>query len=271
VITVKFRVLWLALALPASACLAQENATGILLLAHGGAQGWNEEVNALAAKVNQSVPVEVAFGMASKQTMQEGVDRLVKRGVRRIVAVPLFVSSHSSVITSTQYLLGKRADAPPELAMYARMPHDHGSHAAGTDASEMPAFDPLTPVTSPVPIQMASALDANPVVAGILISRAQAVSTDPTHETVIVVAHGPVSDEENAAWLRDMGKIAGRMRAAGRFARIEYLTVRDDAPDPVRSQATAELRAAVERAIQRDDEWFRVRGRSQKCFDRLSA
>ncbi|MGH9370119.1 MAG: hypothetical protein ACRD15_01160 [Vicinamibacterales bacterium] len=33
------------------------------------------------------------------------------------------------------------------------------------------------------------------------------------------------------------------------FARVDYLTVRDDAPEPVRSEATAELRSVVERAV----------------------
>ena len=37
------------------------------------------------------------------------------RGVTEIVAVPLFVSSQSSVITSTEYLLGLRVDAPNDL------------------------------------------------------------------------------------------------------------------------------------------------------------
>jgi hypothetical protein len=40
------------------------------------------------------------------------------------------------------------------------------------------------------------------------------------------------------------------MRARSRFHRIEYMTVRDDAPEPIRSQATAELRSRVERASQ---------------------
>ena len=148
--------------------------------------------------------------------MQKAIDRLVARHVREIVAVPMFVSSHSSVITATQYLLGLRATAPEELAMYT------GMHHGDDDAASTPV-DPATPIHSLVPIRMARALDADPIVADILLSRAQAISKDPEHETVVVVAHGPVSEEENTAWL-------------------------DDAPDPIRSQATAELRAAVERA-----------------------
>lgn len=37
------------------------------------------------------------------------------------------------------------------------------------------------------------------------------------------------------------------MRKTEAFASIDYLTVRDDAPKPVRKQAAAELRAAVEK------------------------
>jgi len=38
------------------------------------------------------------------------------------------------------------------------------------------------------------------------------------------------------------------MRSRSRYRRIEFLTVRDDAPVPVRQKATEELRATVSRA-----------------------
>lgn len=217
--------------------------TGILLLAHGGSKQWNDEVGKLAAQVNESAPVEVAFGMATRRSIQGAVDRLASRGVREIIAVPLFVSSHSSVITSTEYLLGARKEAPPELAVYAKMDHSHGEHHA-MDST----IDPATPVKSPVAIRLVTALDRHKIVSDILLSRALSISHDPEHEAVVIVAHGPVSDEENAQWLADMAALAGRMKKASHFRRIEYLTVRDDAPEPIRSQATAELRSVVERA-----------------------
>lgn len=220
--------------------------TGILLLAHGGRQNWNDEVNKLAAQVNGTVPVEVAFGMATRSNIQSAIDRLAARNVKEIVAVPLFVSSHSSVITSTEYLLGARAVAPPELAIYAKMDHSHGAHHASQP--NQPAVDPTAPVKSPVPIRMASALNRHPIVSEILLSRALSISREPDREVIIVVAHGPVSEQENAKWLADMAALVEPMKRANKFRRIEYLTVRDDAPEPIRSQATAELRSIVERA-----------------------
>ena len=220
--------------------------TGVLLLAHGGSEKWNDEVNKIAARVNESLPVEVAFGMAAKRNIQDAIDRLIARGVREITAVPLFISSHSSIITATEYLLGLRDTAPPELAIYARMSHSHGSHDAGRPSD--PSFDAATPVKSTVPIRMTPALDSHPTVAAILLSRALSISQQPAREAVILVAHGPVSDEENARWVAEMKSLAEQMKGRGKFKRIEYLTVRDDAPEPLRSQATAELRNVVERA-----------------------
>jgi hypothetical protein len=65
---------------------------------------------------------------------------------------------------------------------------------------------------------------------------------------VVVVAHGPTSDEENRQWLNDMAIVAGRLGEAMPFARVEYLTVRDDAPKPVRDAAARQLREVVSRA-----------------------
>lgn len=227
---------------------SEKQKIGILILAHGGKQNWNDEVMKIASTVDRKMPVEVAFGMASKRTIQDAVDKLAARNVERIIAVPLFVSSHSSVITSTEYLLGQRREAPPELAIFAKMDHSHGGSGAHNHHPMDTSFDPTTPVKSPVPIQMMSALNRHPLVADILLSRAAAISRLPKKEVVVIVAHGPVSDEENNRWLADIGSLVEAMRGKSKFKRIEYLTVRDDAPEPVRSRATAELRGVVEHA-----------------------
>ena len=100
-----------------------------------------------------------------------------------------------------------------------------------------------------VPITVAT---ARTVTAGcdILTSRAQDISERPDEEVVVLVAHGPSSDEYNAVWLDNMSVLAERMRQHTDFGRIEHLTVRDDAPDEVQDQATAELRAVVEGATE---------------------
>lgn len=229
-----------------AASAGEPRPAGILLLAHGGKPSWNDAVKKLAAEVDRVMPVEVAFGMATRSNIQEAIDRLTIRGVSEVIAVPLFVSSHSAVIRSTRYLLGLRAEAPPELVTFAAMDHrqgeNHTSHMSDT------TLDRTTPIQATVRIRMTSALDRHPIAADILLSRAQSISRDPVHEVVVVVAHGPVSEQDNEKWLADMRWLVKQMDDRSSFKRIECLTVRDDAPEPVRSQATAALRAVVESA-----------------------
>ena len=61
--------------------VAQDRSTGILLMAHGGSAGWNDQVRAVAAETDKQMPTEVAFGMADRSTLQQGVDALTKRGL----------------------------------------------------------------------------------------------------------------------------------------------------------------------------------------------
>jgi len=222
---------------------------GILLLAHGGSAEWNERVTALAARVDRAVPTEVAFGMATRATMQTGIDRLVARGVTEVVAVPLFISSWSSIITSSEYLLGQRPDAPAALEIFARMNHgpapaaatpaDHSDHDAPGAASG------TTPVVTPATVRMTAALNDHPIVADILTSRAKSISRSARDESVIIVAHGPNEEEDNARWLEDMRSLARRVGEHERFASIDVLTLRDDADETVRNAATAQLRQIV--------------------------
>lgn len=274
-----FRLRYLALSLLAVVLAAARPAAadpGILLLAHGGTEEWNQRVLELAKTVDASQPTEVAFGMASRATIQEAVDKLVARGATEIVAVPLFVSSWSSVITSTEYLLGLRDEAPPELAIFARMDHGAGhdskgsgasgsaghaahggapatmDHAADMAAAAAPAstavsVDGTKPVDLPVPVRMTPALNDHPVVAEILASRARSISRPGSDEALVIVAHGPTGEEDNRRWLADMESLAARLTATERFASLQYLTVRDDAPKEVRDAATEELRGIVGR------------------------
>jgi CbiX len=222
---------------------------GIILLAHGGSAEWNARVTELVAQVDRSRPTEVAFGMATRFTIQAAIDRLVARGVTEIAAVPLFVSSWSSVITSTEYLLGVRAEAPAALAVYAKMHHEQVVSGVLAGHEDHVAADGMSPVKSPVPIRMTPALNDHPIVAEILASRARSISRNAVEEAVIIVAHGPNEDEENSRWLADMASVAARIASSEKFAAVDYLTLRDDAPKPVKDHATADLRLVVTKRV----------------------
>jgi sirohydrochlorin ferrochelatase len=249
----RIAVVLLAASWPVSAFAQAAPKVGILLLAHGGQPQWNERVLEVATRVNDSKPTEVAFGMATRANIQAAIDKLAGRGVTEIIAVPLFVSSHSSVITSTEYLLGLRAEAPKDLAIFAKMNHaSHGATAApdhSAHAGHAPAADPASPVTTTVPIRMTPALNRHPLVGAIVVDRAKSISVAPEKEAVILVAHGPVPDEDNRRWLEDMAVLAQQIKGSAPYASVEYMTVRDDAGPAMREAATKELREKVSAQI----------------------
>jgi hypothetical protein len=123
---------------------------------------------------------------------------------------------------------------------------DHKS-AGDSHAAHAPEADPTSPVVTSIPIRMTAALDSHPLVGAILTSRAQGISKEPASEALVLVAHGPSKDEENRLWLDEMRVLAGQVAKALPFRSVDYITVRDDAPAPIRDAATAELRALVSR------------------------
>ncbi len=219
--------------------------TGILVLAHGSRDTtWNQTIFDVVDPIREDYPVEIAFGMANPYTMQAGIDRLENQGVERIVVIPLFVSSYSPIIRQNEFLLGfrdKLADKP--MMMMHGMP--------GADHVTMHKKDTLTHLDIQAEVLLASPLDDHPLVADILMDRINAVSMSPGEETILLVAHGPVSDQDNNNWLKTIDSLADQINTkqaeSGKppFFKIVAHTVRDDADKAVYEQAKHEFRQLV--------------------------
>lgn len=238
-------------ALAQSAVPEPHGKPGILLLAHGGNEAWNGNVLEIVRALDRDQPADVAFGMATRASIQAAVSRLEARGATEIIAVPLFVSSHSSIVRSTEYLLGLRQDAPPELARYAAMAHGPAAGGAHAGHGAAAADDGMKPIVTKLAVRMTTALDDHPLLGAIVADRARSISRAPAREAVILAVHGPVPDADNALWLKDLGAVASHVAGYGA---VSTVSLRDDAPTAVRNAATAELRALVasHRAAGRD-------------------
>ncbi len=213
--------------------------TGLLILAHGNHvmmgpehQGhdmadmppgaWNKNVLDLARTLSPQ-PTEVAFGMAEPPPIQAAVDKLEAKGVTEIVAVPLFISSHSPIIGNFRYIFGLQDKLPATTSLKT-----------------------LARVTHKVPIRMGGAMDADPIISGILLQRAKEASASaPEKTTIVLVAHGPNDDAENKLWLKDMQVHAAYLRTKGHFRAVQFDTRRDDAADDVRAKALKQIRGFV--------------------------
>ncbi len=231
-----------ALLLLASAANAAPASYGIMLLAHGGDAAWNGEIERLRVRVNAKIPTETALGMADHASLQAAVERLEKRGIKRIVAVPLFVQSRSEVLDQTRYALGL-TDRPSAAlkAAYERMAAAHAGHAAGGRGHSM-EFSTAR-VKAREPIAMSRALDDHELIGRILSERAKALSNDASQERIVLVAHGPVDDGAVLSWRDSMTALCGMVK--GGFRDCSFGLLRDDAAAAVRAAAVTDLRAKV--------------------------
>lgn len=244
---------------------------GVLVLAHGGSEAWNQLIVGTTESIGKKYPVEVAFGMALPRTLQEGIDKLENKGVNKIVVVPLFISSHSFIIRQTEYLLKKRnvlADPPVvmdhspgvENNTHGSMDTHHSnnmSHGSGHELHES-SHTTLPQLNFKSEVILTQALDDSPIVAEILYARIKELSVNPVNETVIIVGHGPNPEEDNKNWVKTMESLSAQVQQkqkkegiASRF--IFSVTVRDDANREIYEQAKENLRALVRQASKQGD------------------
>jgi sirohydrochlorin ferrochelatase len=208
---------------------------GILVLAHGGPSTqliknkenkydkvplWNKMVIDAVKPLEKKFNIEIAFGMADLKTIQAATDRLEEKGAKKIVAVPLFISSYSPIIENTAFILGLRKRTK-------------------TSQKELPS------IKTNVEFVMTSAIDSHPLIAEILLGRASELSKNTNDETVIIVGHGPNDPGQNEKWLKEMMVLASFVKEKGNFKDVKVTTLRDDAPKEIREKATMILREMI--------------------------
>ena len=206
------------------------DSVGLLIVAHGADSAWNSRVTQTAAAVQWQGPVRTAFLMGPSSRTQgwnQAVDELVAAGARRIIVVPLMVSSNGSHVRQIEHYAGVRAELPPELA------GAHAEHGAMTRPS--------------VPTIVTRAIDSAPELGEIMAARWHALDAVTKRRPVVVIAHGPNADADVQPWIEGLDTgLAALTRALGdKPMRIGLL--RDDAPAPVRASAIASLRDSITR------------------------
>lgn len=89
-------------------------------------------------------------------------------------------------------------------------------------------------------------MDADRLLGIILTDQIRGVSTSPEKESVVLVAHGPNDDDDDAKWLACLRVLGAIIQSAGGFKRVDAATIRDDAPKEVKAAAVANLRDRVQ-------------------------
>lgn len=208
---------------------------GVLLMAHGGNSSWNEEVLQALEPLRDRYPLTVAFGMADAGSLEHAVRELEAQDVTHAAVVRLFVSGESWY-QRTRQILGLEPGAPDKPAPDPAAHQEHGgSHAMGFWRIDTG----ITFSLSEQGLVEAGEMDA------ILIDRARELSSNPARENVLILAHGPGDDAENARWLEQLDARAEQLRQTLPFQQVAVFTLREDWPEK-REQAQQQVRHFIQ-------------------------
>lgn len=207
---------------------------GLLVMAHGGTEEWNDAVLSSISKLSERYPVEVAFGMADAGALENSVRALEAQNVDHVGVVRVFISGESWY-ERTQQILGMQEGAPSKAEWDAdapnrprmRMPmgfwrieselNFHLTEAGLADAAEMDE---------------------------VLLSRLSSISKEPSKEVAIVLAHGPADDDEDQRWVSKISERTLLAQSELGLRDIKVFTLREDW-EPKREDAEQKIRDFV--------------------------
>jgi hypothetical protein len=216
---------------------------GAMIMAHGGGAAWNTEVEAMLGPLAKETPIEIAFGMAEAASIQSAVKRLEDRGVHRIAVVRLFISGESWY-ERTEQILGLTPGAQPQAAGAADQHTGHGAQGGAGGGHSMALWRIQTHAEFNLSKQ---GLAEAPEMSEVLVERARGLSKTPASESVLIIGHGPETDDENQRWLAMIDQRADAVRKIAPFRNVHVETLREDWPDK-RVASEARIRAYAENA-----------------------
>ncbi len=234
-VNIMLLIMIISLIIPAVAAENEEK-YGILVIAHGSSsEDWCSPVRNAVSEVDLPYPVELGFlEFVPNETINDAVERLDDARVTKIIAVPLFISSHSSHIQEIEYVLGLRETLPTMsehiIVEGVEMERSVVAKGNGYIISRVPVMsdwdmqtlkhpdkdeeeeEELVPVETDAEIVLTGAMDDHWLVAGIVADRTADLSENPEDETLVLVAHGTGEEDNFAGWVNSTESLANQAR-----------------------------------------------------------
>ncbi|MBI4676197.1 MAG: hypothetical protein HY748_01300 [Elusimicrobia bacterium] len=202
---------------------------GALVMLPGISQDWAMAMAVIRRSLSPKFVMDFAEA-SNVKALQAAVDRLQARKVKKIVVVPMLLSSHSAEMDENRYLFGVR-EFPS--AAYLGGAHAHSGYSL------------VRRVKAKVPVVLTQALDDHAVFAELVAERAQAQSKDPSREAVLLVVPSSRADLANSQWTGTIQSLADKVRKATRFKSVQTAFVPEDVGQDERAKAEKTLRATA--------------------------
>ena len=217
---------------------------GVLLLGEGGDKVWKDSVASIIRDLSKKFPIEFVFGEADVKLVQKSVESLQAARIKKLVVVPLFLTSHSPLMDETRFLFGINENPSPSFFKASRA-------SAG--------YALVRRAQTKLPVVLTPALDDSRVVVDILASRALSLSRNPSDEALVIVGIAPAFRENEEKTLGPAKKIfnpmdeygqsltalAERVRAQGGFQAAAGAALSDSPLQSQRDRTDDDLRRLV--------------------------
>ena len=209
---------------------ASDRSYGVLLIGEGGDLNWKAAVAAIKKELtSKGRAFEFAQGPADAKEIQRAVDRIQDRGVKKLVVVPLYLSSFSDVVDEDRYLFGIREKPPAAFAAALK------SMGARVQAR----------LKVKVPVVMTRALDDSDALVDLLAARARSQSREPARETLILVGEAPNSPEALRDWTTSADALAEKVRQKAGLRGARAAALREGLDHKTRDSSEAEVHKLV--------------------------
>ncbi len=232
-VNIMLLIMIISLIIPAVAAENKEK-YGILVIAHGSpGEDWCSPVRDAVAEVDLPYPVELGFlEFVPNETINDAVEKLDHARVTKIIAIPLFISSHSSHIQEIEYVLGLREMLPTmsehvvvegvemersvvvmgDGYAISHVPVETGADGVMRAMGHPGEEEELIPVETDAEIVLTGAMDDHWLVAGIVADRTADLVADPENETLVLVAHGTDEEDNFGGWVHSTSSLADQAR-----------------------------------------------------------
>jgi sirohydrochlorin cobaltochelatase len=176
---------------------------GVLVIAHGSRNAeWVAQIEQLVASVRCPVWIAIAYlESVEGQTIADGVERLQRQGVTRILAIPLFMTAGSTHVHEIQYALG----LVPALTIESD----------------------ITRIAPTAHIVWGPLLEAGDGIVTALYRRIRAFSHLPV-TTLLIVAHGSDAPTFHVRWEQWLQTLIKRVQSQFHFVAVNYATLHPD-------------------------------------------
>jgi hypothetical protein len=191
------------------------NKFGVLVMAHGGTDGWNKGVEDSLNDLRSLYPLEIAFGMADAGSIENAVRNLEAQGVDHVGVIRLFVSGESW-LHRTEQILGIESGALSKALDHSAM--DHAAMPMG-----------FWKINSDIEFHLSKeGLSEAEEMDQVLLSRVRALSSNSGSEVVVIIAHGPAEDEENVRWISKIIERTKLVKQEMNIRDVQVFTLRED-------------------------------------------